>query len=346
MRILRSIDDQFWLGVARRCEYATFFHTPFWHRLAVRTYPGYRDATIGAELENGVRIVFPLLRTGRPLRGLFQDFVSSFAGCYGGLIADGPVTISERRQLFQAVLDQDRIGQLRITGNPLAGDGGNPDHLDIREDFTHLLRLDDGYDTVFRNFTKGHRSATIKGKRDGVKIRLALTENDFQAYYGAYRDSLRRWGDNATSRYPWRLFQNGYCLGQEFPEHLKLWLAELDGEVIAGAWVFYWNRHAVWWHGAAYEESFPYKPANVLQADIIEDACEHGYRYYDFNPSGGHEGVARFKRSFGAQERPIRRWSYKNPKLQVARKLIHVFRRPVSGGDVEFANRVRDAGFE
>lgn len=326
MRILRSIDDQFWLGVAQRCEYATFFHTPFWHRLAVRTYPGYRDATIGAELENGARVVIPLLRTGQSVKGLFEDFVSTFAGCYGGLIADGPVTLAERRRIYGEVLGQHRIGQIRISGNPLTEDDRALEELDTREDFTHLLRLDDGYDTVFRNFSSGHRRSKRKGERMGVRVRPAHTLDDYRAYYGAYKDSLRRWGDNATSRYSWELFENGFALAQEIPGHLRLWLVELHREVLGGAWVFYWNSHAVYWHGAAYEESFPNKPANVLQAEIIKDACQQGYRYYDFNPSGGHEGVARFKRSFGAEKRPIARWSYKNPKLQVAAKLRDVFR--------------------
>jgi lipid II:glycine glycyltransferase (peptidoglycan interpeptide bridge formation enzyme) len=38
----------------------------------------------------------------------------------------------------------------------------------------------------------------------------------------------------------------------------------------------------------------------LLYAQIIRDAHNQGYRYFDFNPSGGHEGVVHFKESFGA----------------------------------------------
>ena len=92
MRIIKNVDDQFWLDVARKCDYATFFHTPYWHRLAEKTFPHYQDVTLGVELDTGTRAVIPLLETGRVGKGLFRSMVSTFAGCYGGLIADGPLS--------------------------------------------------------------------------------------------------------------------------------------------------------------------------------------------------------------------------------------------------------------
>ena len=53
MRILRSLDDHFWLDVAAKSPQATFFHTPMWRTLILRALPEYRDAT--AQLEAAVR---------------------------------------------------------------------------------------------------------------------------------------------------------------------------------------------------------------------------------------------------------------------------------------------------
>ena len=68
---------------------------------------------------------------------------------------------------------------------------------------------------------------------------------------------------------------------------------------MAGALCFYQNRHAVYWHGASRTEASELRPANLLHAQIARHAREAGYAVYDLNPSGGHEGVLRFKRSFG-----------------------------------------------
>jgi len=40
---------------------------------------------------------------------------------------------------------------------------------------------------------------------------------------------------------------------------------------------------------------------NLLMYEVIKNACKQRYTWFDFNPSGGHEGVKAFKKSFGAK---------------------------------------------
>jgi lipid II:glycine glycyltransferase (peptidoglycan interpeptide bridge formation enzyme) len=159
-----------------------------------------------------------------------------------------------------------------------------------------------------------------------VRVRPATSINDYHAYYNAYQDSLQRWGERASMHYPRMLFENGFQLAKIYPDNIKLWLATVNEKVIAGAWVFYWNQHVDWWHGAAYASYFDHYPNNVLQTHIIIDALEKGYKFYDFNPSGGHENVARFKARFGAKKLPISRWEYETIILQVGRKILRFMR--------------------
>jgi lipid II:glycine glycyltransferase (peptidoglycan interpeptide bridge formation enzyme) len=100
------------------------------------------------------------------------------------------------------------------------------------------------------------------------------------------------------AHYPYVLFTNIHERGGE---NVRLWLVKKDGDVAAGACVFYHNQHAVYWHGAMAERFSELRPANLLHFEIIRDACQRGFRWYDFNPSGPNEGVVRFKDSFGAQ---------------------------------------------
>jgi len=84
--------------------------------------------------------------------------------------------------------------------------------------------------------------------------------------------------------------------------NVRLWLAIFDDQVVAGALCFYAKKHVVYWHGAALEKYFKHRPVNLLMYEAIKSACEEGYSWFDFNPSGGHEGVKAFKKSFGAKE--------------------------------------------
>ena len=45
------------------------------------------------------------------------------------------------------------------------------------------------------------------------------------------------------------------------------------------------------------------------------------FSYYDFNPSGGHESVERFKGRFGAEKRPFTRITISSPLIQFGKKI-------------------------
>jgi len=56
----------------------------------------------------------------------------------------------------------------------------------------------------------------------------------------------------------------------------KLWLALCKGEVASSVISFYWNHHAVAWHGGAFEEYFDVYPNHLLYQEMVRDAHEKG----------------------------------------------------------------------
>ncbi len=310
-------DRDRWLETARECEYATFFHTPHWHRLGLAALPGSREASLAGRLPGGERFVFPLVRTGSRFGGLFRILVSGVAGCYGGPIFSGPAGEAGPERLLLTVVRRMHAAPLELTGNPFA-----PFELrtgQLRIDFTQLLPLEGSCDELFSRFSSNHRSSIRKGSKIGVRTRIASTDEDYISYYGVYENSLERWGDRATSIYSSGFFREVRQLAVELPENVKLFLAEYEERVVAGALVFCWNRHAVYWHGAALSDYFSTRAPLVLQAAIIEHLQAAGFEHYDFNPSGGHEGVVRFKEGFGAERREFVRSEIATGLYAVAR---------------------------
>jgi hypothetical protein len=170
---------------------------------------------------------------------------------------------------------------------------------EVAEDENYAVDLTCGFDHVLKGCYHGHRCSYHKGKREGLSIRLAETEKDWREYYQAYEDSLRRWGDAALSRYEWTLFDIMYKLHSPY---IKLWVAIHDDVVIAGALCFYAKHHVVCWHAAAVEKYFLLRPMNFMFLEVMGQLCASGYRWFDFSTSAGLEGVAAFKKRFGAQE--------------------------------------------
>lgn len=326
-------DEELWWEVARASTDATFFHTPLWHRLAETTFPECEDVTAAVELPGGGRAVLPLLRRRQGPGGLLIRTHSTFAECYGGLIADVALSAPTRALATRHLLHGHRP-HFVLTGNPL-GEGREtaPARSRLRRRTAHILSLDAPFDELFAAFSESHRRSIAKGRDKGVTTRRGESLDDYRAYYGAYEASLERWGESATSRYPWTLFEQGWRLSREYPNRIALWLAEREERILAGAWMFCWNGVTSYWHGAARDESLEVSATHVLMSDIIADACERGFRIFDMGSSGGHAGVAEFKRRFGARAVEFQQRIGEGPLATGLRSVQSLLRKILPGKD-------------
>jgi hypothetical protein len=285
-----------------------------WRELAVPS--GSRDSTFMLTLPSGVRAVFPLQDLS-PRQGLGRYLLSTYPYGFGGPIADGTLSADEVRCLY----DHARAATTVVTGNPLAPDPPALRRWTRQTVTTQLLDLNQGYEELQRRFSKGHRAAIKQAGRKGVTTRVATSLDDYRRYYEVYQDSLRRWNDDASPRYPWSVFEVCLQLARKHPDAVRLWVADHDGDIVAGALIFSWNGHVMYWHAANLELAFELRAANLLLANAIEDSCERRCRWFDFGSSGGHEGTEAFKRRFGATERPLTRLEYVSPLVTVSAAL-------------------------
>lgn len=295
---ISKASPQEWDEIWSACEYATYFHSREWAEIW-RTYTcgQIRPAASMIYFSDGKKALLPLScqKTGRWPRRKYM-YLSSPAGTFGGWLSNDNIEAGHARLLGSYLAEE--LGSLTWRFNPydkLAIEAGV---TPTKEDETHAIELTAGFDAIFRGWTKGHRSASKKARTEGVEIRCANSPEDWDAYFVAYEDSLQRWGNKASSRYEKSLFDS---MQSRHSPNISLWLAIYKDQVIAGSLCFYSKRHVVYWHGAALEEYFKLRPANLLIYEIVRGACEQNYLWFDFNPSGGHEGVKSFKKSFGAQ---------------------------------------------
>jgi len=306
---------QAWLRAAKSCISATFFHTPYWQDLALASGRGFRDASLELTLADGRVAYLPLTQIGTRAGGLLRRCISTFAGCYGGLVSSAPVGDAELA--IQRYLIRRRYASISWVGNPLAL--GAPVLPAFRRTplSTHVLRLDSDFDGLVRNFSKGHRAAYKKGLRLGMVVRRATPEDETQ-YLRLYERALERWGARASSRYSADFFRRIFELARTVPEHVSVWVSVAEGsEVVAGGVFFYWNDHVGYWHGVSNPTRYSDSATTALLGEVIKDACARGLTLFDFNPSGGHDGVAAFKRHFGAEELELGRAEYTSPLLRL-----------------------------
>jgi len=137
--------------------------------------------------------------------------------------------------------------------------------------------------------------------REGLISRMEVASRiDVDSYYSVYRDTLNRWGESASCIVPKILFLNMFR-DITYGASIKLWLASFDGEVIAGAWILSTNNIAVYWHSAFKATFSNMRPMHYILYECLKSSNKAGVSIFDFCPSGCIEGVARFKKGFGAR---------------------------------------------
>lgn len=217
----------------------------------------------------------------------------------GGFVTNEELDEDEKGELFGILKKKRLLSCVVHPFDPLTNEFDRFNGLD----YTQVLDLSQGFEIIFRKWSRGHREDTRKGLREGVTAEVASTEGDWKSYFAFYQESLSRWGNEATNRYGWKLFELMY---KRKSPNIKLWLAKYNGQIIAGALCLYHNKHVAGWHMASSQEFNKRLHANhVLQYYIIKDACENGFLIFDFQPSSGIEGVIHWKSGFSPEKRPV-----------------------------------------
>lgn len=296
MQIKENISFHEWNEIASCCEYATFFQTATWFKIFEDSFPDMKIKTNVFISKKG-KIILPTISNK------YESFFGA-AGVYGGWISANIISDDEKKYILQWIKKNFRNFTWRI--NPF-----EPNNHIIKKnfkfrknnhDFTQIISVDQDFEYIWKNYSKGHRYNIKRAEGTGIDFRIAKTEEDYKKYFLIYQDSIKRWGSKATNKYEWKLFSNFYK-NQKENKNIKLWLATFENKIISGALVLYNNQHAVWWHGATLSDFLKYYPSNYLQNIIIKDAAENKkIKYYDFNPSGGHQGVIKFKKNFDAKK--------------------------------------------
>ena len=187
--------------------------------------------------------------------------------------------------------------------------------------FTHLLKISEDYDVLWKAYNKRVRGAVRKAAKAGVSVSDAHTNADLEAFYGMYLATIERLGGTPK---PLSLIQSLYRsrIG-------KLAIAKREGVVIAGLLYLYFNGTVTLWCEASDPQYLEYRPNNAIFHHIIQWACTAGYEWVDFgaSPPDNH-GLIAHKEQYKAQKfefcsfikthSPLRRkvWQIAEPSLR------------------------------
>lgn len=271
----------------------------FSHRAAAAqafgsAYASYSDASCRVDFADGVSALFPLVRVSRRL-GAMARFAGLPLGWEGTPVAlSGNVRLEHIAGAFRALGGR---GGIEIHG----GAGSSPPGASPHAHATHVLELGRGFDALWTDaFSSRSRNSCRKAANAGIEVARRRDPGAIDLYYELYAAASKAWGYGEPP-YPRALFH-----GLLVSDHAELWLASLEGRVIAGALMLEGSDDLFYWSGALDREFQGVAPSNAIIEAAIRSACERGLRYFDFGASGALAGVEKFKISFGAEARGSR----------------------------------------
>ncbi|MBN1756732.1 MAG: GNAT family N-acetyltransferase [Chitinispirillaceae bacterium] len=288
-----------WVAFCEESDRATFFHTPYWAELFTGRFPrNFRAKPAFIRFDDGNVALVPLVYK-QHLGGLLRIACSMPAGTFGGYLTQSVLSPEQERAVLRYML---RSSDCIFRENPYQPVREFPDTVSWVEDPTQAVDLEDGYESAWKRATAAHRNAVRNAVKAGVTVGEAGNGEDWKTYVAIYGESIRRW--RKKERYSGVAYDERFFLriaALDAPLR-KLWIARVNGRPVAGILCFYWNRHAVVWHGSALEEFFSYHPNNLLYDRAMAHAADAGYRWFDCNPSGTLHGVFKFKQYIGAKQ--------------------------------------------
>lgn len=295
-----NLDHSTWSAALAECPEATYFHTSDWLR-AVSVAFHTRLSLARFQLEGGRFALLPL--SVRSLaKGLVPYASAGEIGGYGGLVSPRPLEAAEVAAIYQIV--RTRFPDLAVTGNPFT----TSPHLGVgvpgtsrRDESTHLLELQ-ALDLLRQNFSRGCKSRGNKARKQGFEVEVTRTPEAIADFYDLYLDSVRRWGEKLTWIRPRTFFEA--VLAQE-AGHARLFVARRDGRAESALLFAAYGSATHYLAGATHADALAGCPSNLLMEEAMAYYHQAGFRWFDFGPSNGLEGVVQFKTSFGANPAPF-----------------------------------------
>jgi hypothetical protein len=300
---VRPASSSEWDLIWSECEYSTYFHSREWAEIWSKyTRRKMFPTPFLILFSDGKKAFLPfscLKKDGLApvFMGTSRHYVSSPECTFGGWISSDK--LNNNHAILLSKLIKKKFNNLSWRLNPYDNTAMKSGIEFSHEGETHVINLEKGFNVIASNMSKGHRSAVKQAIRCGVSVRLASSIEDWVSYYQVYKTSIDRWGNRLLgAEYTWDLFNEIFLKASP---NVELWLSIYLDRVISGALCFHSKKHFVYWHGASMGTYFNLRPVTLLLYEVIKKACEKEYNWFDFNPSGGLEGVKAFKERFGAQ---------------------------------------------
>lgn len=213
---------------------------------------------------------------------------------------------------------------VRFDHKPLAN-GLTSLGLKFQPHSTHVLKIEQDYENIFKNYSPKIRNHVRKAKLKGVIVRDALDISDIIAFYQIYT-KLAQSKEDYRYIYPAELFFNlSQC-----KDSVRFLVAENQGIIIAGGLFIKDGCSLMYLYGTSDRNYSHLSPGCAVIDEGIRWACESNAAYFDFGGSAGVISLEKFKSSWGAIPKQNWIFEWQNPLWQKVERIKNNVRKLVT----------------
>jgi CelD/BcsL family acetyltransferase involved in cellulose biosynthesis len=297
-QLLDPLTDPRWQAFIDHAPGASVFHHPAWLRLVGTRYRYAMSALCVVGADGEIAAGIPLARVSSRLTGRRLVAVPFADICPPAFAPDAGDDAA--RVLWHALAaERARSGldiELRWRLSDVPG-------AHVVDGFLmHRLALGPDADAVLARASKSQvRRGIAKAQREGVVATPATDRAALREFYALHARTRRRQAVPVQPRDFILRFEELFARGLGY-----VMISRHEGRPIAAAVFLTYGGTLTYKYGASDEEFLALRPNHLLFAEAIRRGCDAGLRELDFGRTDpANEGLARFKRSWAAQEEQL-----------------------------------------
>ena len=293
VEIVKNVKTNEWNDFINNINSSTIYHTPEWRLFLVKTF-NYDQKYLFAKDDTGkITGMLPLFYIKSRITGnrLCSSPFSHICGAIGNQESNEEL-INEAIKLHNAL----GTNYLEVRDNLT-----NPAFKSQNLFSTYILDLSTDPLDVWGKLDKGSvRWAVKKSQKNGVKVIKTNNPEDILKFYELNRVTKKELG---VPCHPLAFINNLFIYMNKY---LSLYISIYDNDVIGGGIMEYFKDAVLYGYGAANPNYLKQYPYNAFIWKSIEDACNSGYKHYDFGrTSYDNRGLSDFKSRWNTYEQKL-----------------------------------------
>lgn len=290
---LTPVDCERWDLYVKNHSQGSFFHLSGWQQVISKSF-NHDCYFLFLEHKGNISGVLPLVEVKSKLFG--HALISTPFCVYGGAIADTPEQVRKLEQEACQLAEKLSVDYLEL-------------RYQEKQESTLLLKqahssfaceLAEDNEQILARIKKKQRAVIRHSLKKELRFSLEQGKTNFHDFYQLLSTSYRNLGTPIFSK---NYFTN---LVDVFGDKIDIAVIKNKNNQLSSTVMnFYFNEQVLPYYGGGNDSARGLKSADYMYYQVMCNASERGYRWYDFGRSKNDSGSYKYKKNWGMEPKPL-----------------------------------------